>query len=303
MNHNIASKILMVRPAAFGYNPQTAESNAFQKKLDLSAKEISEKAIEEFDQMVEELKTFGIEVLVAEDSNEHYTPDAIFPNNWFSTHPNGAFCLYPMEAKARRLERRSSAIDIISKNFNVKETIDLTAFEEQEKFLEGTGSLILDHENRIAYACISSRTDTNILNQWARKLDYETVKFRAVDENDKAIYHTNVMMCLGDKFAVICLESIAEENEKSAVVKTLKESEREIVDISFEQMNQFAGNMLLLKNRENKKILVMSERAFRSLTEDQIKRLSSHAKLASFDVETIEDCGGGSVRCMIAEIF
>ena len=299
----IANKILMVRPAAFGYNPQTAESNAFQKKPDLSAEEISKKAIEEFDQMVGELSALGIEVLVANDSGEHHTPDAVFPNNWFSTHPNGTFCLYPMEAKARRLERESSAITIIRNNFEVKETIDLTKFEAHEKFLEGTGSLILDHENRIAYACISSRTNPKILNQWARKLDYKTVKFRAVDESEKAIYHTNVMMCLGDNFAVICLESIVEKSERDEVVEKLQTTGKEIVDISFGQMNQFAGNMLLLKNDKNEKILVMSKRAFGVLTEDQIGRLNAYAKLASFDIETIEDCGGGSVRCMIAEIF
>lgn len=299
----IANRILMVRPAAFGYNPQTAESNAFQKQLEISEEEISKKAVKEFDQIVEELRQLGIEVLVASDSAEHHTPDAVFPNNWFSTHPDGTFCLYPMEAEARRLERRSEAIKLIEKNFEVNRKLDLTEFETEAKFLEGTGSLILDHENRIAYACISSRTNSEVLDKWAKYLDYETVKFRAIDENGTAIYHTNVMMCLGDKFAVICLESIAEEQEKNDVIESLKNTGKELINISFEQMKKFAGNMLLLKNNLDEKILVMSGRAFGSLKDDQVARLSAYATLASFDIETIEDCGGGSVRCMIAEVF
>ncbi|NNE97769.1 MAG: amidinotransferase [Pyrinomonadaceae bacterium] len=293
----------MVRPSAFGYNPQTAESNAFQKELDLSRKEISKRALQEFDQMAGGLKDLGIEVLIANDKLEPHTPDAVFPNNWFSTHPDGTFCLYPMEAKARRLERESGAVDLIRGSFRPRRIIDLTRFEQDEKFLEGTGSLILDHDNGIAYACISSRTNPEVLDKWAVELGFDVIKFSAFDENGTEIYHTNVMMCLGDSFAVICLESIANKGERNAVVESLKNTGKEIINISFTQLNNFAGNMLLLKNDKAEKILVMSTRARDSLNPEQIATLETHSKLASFDIETIEDCGGGSARCIIAEIF
>jgi len=293
----------MIRPVAFGYNPQTAESNAFQKKLEMNDKEIQRRALAEFDQMAAALNDLGINVIVLEDSNEPHTPDSIFPNNWFSTHPDGSFCLYPMEARARRLERLAIENKEFAKICDKSKTVDLTSFEADGKFLEGTGSLILDHKNRIAYACISSRTNEEVLDVWARTFDFSVVKFGSFDERGTAIYHTNVMMCLGDKFAVVCLESIKNKAERLTVIESLKRTGREIVDISFEQMNNFAGNMLLLKNKNDEKILVMSKRAFESLKYRQIKSLGSDAKLAAFDIETIEDCGGGSVRCMIAEVF
>ncbi|MGI8543401.1 MAG: citrulline utilization hydrolase CtlX [Aridibacter sp.] len=299
----IANKILMVRPAKFGFNPQTAESNAFQKEVDLTDEEIQENAVWEFDSMVNKLRENGIEVLVCDDSESPSTPDAVFPNNWFSTHAGGTLCLYPMEAEARRFERNPQIINKLKENFAVAKTLDFTEFENQNKFLEGTGSLVLDHENKIAYASISSRTNEDALKDWSNKLDFEIFKFRSFDRNGKAIYHTNVMMCLGDDFAVACLKSISDKNEKRLFREKLYQTGKEIIEISFEQMNNFAGNMLLLQNKKNEKILVLSKTAFESLNKKQIEKLGSHAKLLSFDIDIIEKCGGGSVRCMIAEIF
>jgi hypothetical protein len=293
----------MVRPVNFGYNPQTAESNAFQVKVDLSDEDVQSNALREFDAMVEKLRSLGVEVLVFDDTKEPYTPDSIFPNNWFSTHIDGTLCLYPMEAKARRFERNPQIIDEIKKNINLTRILDFSEYELQNKFLEGTGSLILDHENKIAYASISSRTNEEVLDDWAEALDFEVVKFHSFDENGKAIYHTNVIMCLGNKFTVICMESIADENEKRVLIETFHQTNKEIVEISFEQMSKFAGNMLLIQNSSEEKILVMSKTARNSLNEDQIIKLEKYAKLASFDIDIIEKCGGGSVRCMIAEIF
>ena len=299
----LASKILMVRPAAFGYNPETAESNAFQKQVNLSDTEIQLAALEEFDRMVDGLKRLGVDVVVADDLKETHTPDAIFPNNWFSTHPDGTFCLYPMESEARRLERKLADTKEFPLSVDRSKTVDLTGFEEESKFLEGTGSLILDHENRIAYACLSSRTDIGVLEVWADKLGFEPVTFRSYDSEGQAIYHTNVMMCLGDEFAVVCLDSVVDEDERGGLIKALESSGKQIIPISFDQMNDFAGNMLLVANAEGEKILVMSKRAFDSLDEVQIEQMKAFAKLAPFAINTIEDSGGGSARCMIAEVF
>lgn len=293
----------MIRPAGFGYNPQTAESNAFQKTVDIGDAKIQEKALLEFDEMTDRLKKLGIEVLIFLDSKEPHTPDAVFPNNWFSTHPDGRLCLYPMESETRRFERDGSIVDFLKKNFDVTEVFDFSGLENKNQFLEGTGSLVLDHENKIAYASVSSRTNEKALHKWAIALGFDFVKFRSFDQNNTPIYHTNVMMCLGDNFAVVCLESISDETERSAVFKSLQETKKEIIEISFEQMENFAGNMLLLQNKSEENILVMSKRAFESLKNDQIEKLRSHAKLESFDIDIIEKCGGGSVRCMIAEIF
>ena len=301
----IAKQILLVRPASFGYNPLTAESNAFQNRdyADADKQKIQESALREFSAMAEQLKNLGIEVLICDDAPEPFTPDAVFPNNWFSAHSDGTFCLYPMMAEPRRLERSADIINDLKKRFAVSRVVDLTDFEREGKFLEGTGSLILDHENRTTYASISPRTDEQVLDFWANAMNFEVVKFDAVDENGQAIYHTNVMMCLGDKFAVICLQSIKDESERQRVIDKLEKSGKLIVEISLRQMNEFAGNMLLLQNASGEKFLVMSKRAFDSLDQTQIETIESHAKLIAFDIPTIENCGGGSVRCMIAEIF
>ena len=293
----------MVRPAAFGFNPQTAKSNSFQKEIQLSRGEIQEKALVEFDLMVGELGRLGVEVVVANDKKEPFTPDAVFPNNWFSTHIDKTLCLYPMEAQARRLERDPETISLIESEAKIVRKLDFSDSENKEKYLEGTGSLVLDRDKKIAYACISSRTNEEVLSQWAESLNFHVVKFSAVDEMKKAIYHTNVMMCVGDEFAVVCLSSINDEGEKLVVRESLESSGKETIEISYAQMNSFAGNMLLLKTKQDEKLLVMSQRAFDSLETSQIEKLERYANLASFDIETIEDCGGGSVRCMIAEIF
>jgi len=293
----------MIRPASFGFNPETAESNVFQQKVDLSDKEIQERVLREFDQMVSELEKLGVQVLVFDDNKEPLTPDAIFPNNWFSTHKDGTVCLYPMEAETRRLERDSEIIEALGEKFTVKRTLDLSHSENQGMFLEGTGSLILDHKSRIAYACLSSRTNPKVLDTWATLMKYKTVEFSALDQNQNAIYHTNVMMCLGDDFAVVCLESIFDKTKRNKVVRSLKETGKEIIEITFDQMNNFAGNMLLLRSQNDEKILVMSKRASNSLNSQQTETLETKAKLATFNIETIENCGGGSARCMIAEIF
>lgn len=298
-----AKKIVMVRPAKFGFNPQTAESNAFQVEVALTDEEIHAKALQEFDSMAEKIRGLGIEVVVLDDSVEPYTPDSVFPNNWFSTHFDGTLCLYPMEAEARRNERNPDAIELIKREYSSNKTIDLTHYEDQQMFLEGTGSLVLDHESKIAYASLSSRTHPDLVKEWAAKTGFEVVEFRSFDENRKAIYHTNVMMCVGDRFAVICLESVVDEGEKKLVKDSLIKGGKEIVDISFDQMNSFAGNMILLQNSSEEKILVMSETARQSLQHAQISSLEKHAIIVSFDIEIIEKCGGGSVRCMIAEIF
>ncbi len=302
MNYT-ARKILMIRPARFGYNSQTAESNAFQKEVNLSGAEIQAKALREFDLMSRKLKQCGIEVLIFEDSEKPHTPDAVFPNNWFSTHSDGTICLYPMESETRRFERNTEIIGELKKHFVVGRVLDFSAFEKRNKFLEGTGSLVLDHKSKIAYASISSRTNREVLKHWAKNLSFEIVEFHSFDQNKTPIYHTNVMMCAGDSFAVICLQSIADKAERRKVIESLQTGKKEIVEISQRQMENFAGNMLLLQNGSGENILVMSERAFESLNEKQIETLESKAKIVSFDIDIIEQCGGGSVRCMIAEIF
>ncbi len=299
----IANKILMVRPSAFGFNPETAASNSFQKTLDLTADEIRRRAAVEFDLMVAGLRDLDVEVKVIEDSEGDHTPDSVFPNNWFSTHPDGSFCLYPMEAAARRYERRLAAEMDFRAAVRYSKRIDMTGFESEGKYLEGTGSMVLDHENKIVYASLSSRTDNEVLNHWTAEFGFDRVAFNSADDKGTPIYHTNVLMTLGDNFAVVCLECIPDESERELLAGTLIETGKEIIEISRGQMNQFAGNMILLKNGAGQKILVMSERADRSLTDDQRKKLEQQAKPAAFDLETIEDCGGGSARCMIAELF
>ena len=252
--------------------------------------------------MASGLSKLGVEVVVVEDKVEPHTPDSVFPNNWFSTHPDGTLCLYPMEALARRNERDPDTIAAIEKMSGSNRTLDLTYSEKQGLFLEGTGSLILDHDNRVAYASISSRTDPGVLDTWAHLMKYEVVSFTSCDREGVPIYHTNVMMCLGDKFVVICLESVPDGDERELVAAKLRESGREIVEISFDQVEQFAGNMLLIESREGKKILAMSQRARNSLNRAQVETLEKYSSLAAFYIETIEDCGGGSVRCMIVSI-
>lgn len=296
------STVFMVKPVRFGFNPQTAQSNAFQKKEGYGI-QVQEAALREFLAYATLLRANGISIALAEDTQEPRTPDSIFPNNWFSTHEDGTLVLYPMAAPNRREERKGHFLEIIKKNFKVTRTVDLTHYEEEGLFLEGTGSMILDRENKKVYACRSPRTDMKVLDDFCTQLGYTPVTFESVDRNGQQIYHTNVMMCVGTAYAIVCLESIADPQERQNVVTSLEKSGKKIIEISFDQVNKFAGNMLELRNGEGKKFLVMSATARKSLTSEQNRELSKTYRLLSPQLETIETNGGGSARCMLAEIF
>lgn len=301
MNQQTTSNILMIRPVNFGFNEQTAGSNAFQNR-NAEQQQVQDKALNEFDNLVSLLQNNGVEVIVVDDTHEPHTPDSIFPNNWVSFHQDGNVFLYPMMAENRRLERREDIIMQLEDEFKIKHVIDLSRFEHEHKFLEGTGSMVLDRENKIAYACISPRTDKEVLALFCEQTGYKEVSFHAFDQNHQPIYHTNVLMCIGNKFAVICLDSITDESEKNAVSTILKLTHKEIINISFAQMNQFAGNMLELKNKSGESLLVMSKNAYQSLGQDQKAALEKYCKILYADINTIENNGGGSARCMIAEV-
>jgi len=294
------SHLLMIRPSQFGYNRQTAVNNSFQVKGDQSG--VPEKALHEFDGLVSKLRAHEIDVTVVDDSPEPYTPDAIFPNNWISFHENGTICLYPMYAENRRQERKTSVLESIAKKFPVQRKIDLTHYENRNHFLEGTGSMVLDRENRIAYAGISPRTDRMVLNDFCRQLHYGACIFHAFDEQGKLIYHTNVMMCVADRYVVICLDSIRDPVENRLVSQTISATGKEIIPISLDQMNHFAGNMLQVENAKQEKFLLMSAAAYHALTKEHVEKLSSLNKIIHSPLQTIETNGGGSARCMIAEM-
>jgi hypothetical protein len=294
------SHILMIRPVNFTYNVQTAVNNTFQLAGNDSGAQ--EKALKEFDVFVEMLRNNDVDVLVVEDTREPHTPDSIFPNNWISFHDNGMVLLYPMYAENRRLERKPLILNEIRKRFAVADILDLSDFEKQGKFLEGTGSMVLDRDKKIAYACLSPRTDEGLLQQFCAAMHYHKVSFDAVDSNGGAIYHTNVMMCVGDRFVVICLESVRSDAQKEIITLTIKNSGKELIEISLEQMNHFAGNMLQVNNRKGKKLLVMSTQAYDSLNELQINRLRTFSTIIHSSLDSIETNGGGSARCMMAEI-
>lgn len=296
-----AKKILMVRPARFAYNEQTAMNNYFQNKASIS--NLNEMALQEFDNFVETLRSCKIEVIVVQDSIDPHTPDFIFPNNWFSTHSTGELVLYPMFAENRRLERKSQFLKIIEEHYSAHKVIDLSVWENKNRFLEGTGSLILDHNNRIVYACRSERTDDIVFEEFYTKMNFEPQLFNAYDENQKNIYHTNVMMSIGKSIAVICAESIVDEKRRENIVNSLKKSKKEVIEISFEQMRSFCANILELHNSENENYLIMSETAKNAFTDSQKEILDRHCRIISSSLDTIEQTGGGSARCMIAEIF
>ena len=297
----------MIEPVAFGFNAQTAVNNYFQQKISVPEVAVQEQAHTEFNAMVEQLRTNGLEVLVVKDTIEPHTPDSIFPNNWVSFHEDGRVALYPMFAENRRNERRHAVLRIIeNKKHSITGVMDYSPFELQSLFLEGTGSLILDHVNKIAYAALSERTDKSLLLQFCHDFGYNAVHFIAnqtVDGNRLPIYHTNVMMCVADRYAVICLDSIDNAEERSAVVDSLGKTEKEIIAISEDQMHHFAGNMLQVENNAGKQFLVMSQTAYKSLNQEQIDRLSSYNDFIVVAIPTIERVGGGSVRCMMAEVF
>ncbi|MBZ9629331.1 amidinotransferase [Salegentibacter sp. LM13S] len=301
----ITDTILMVRPVAFRMNEQTAVNNYFQK--DLSADNVNERAQAEFDEFASKLRKVGVNVIVVDDKLEDDTPDSIFPNNWVSFHENGNIALYPMFAENRRKERRMEYFAKLEENgFKITQIIDYTSAEEHDLFLEGTGSLLLDRKNRKAYCALSPRADEDLLIEFCEDFEFTPVIFNAnqsVGGKRKAIYHTNVMMCLAENFAVICLDTIDDSKERKNVLKHLKDDGKEVIAITEAQMHEFAGNMLQVQGAFDKKYLVMSTKAHKSLTQDQITKIEKHCEILSSDLDVIETCGGGSARCMMAEVF
>lgn len=298
----------MIRPVAFRMNEQTAVNNYYQKVLDgLTPETVNAKAQAEFDAFVQKLRMVGVDVTVVDDTLNPDTPDSIFPNNWISFHENGDVVLYPMFAENRRAERREDILDILEdKGFVINEIMDYTIAEEDNVFLEGTGSLLLDRENGKAYCALSPRADEELMIEFCEDFEFTPVIFEAyqtVDKERKLIYHTNVMMCLGDTFAVICADCIDDKKERKMVLDSLKGDEKEIILITEDQVNNFAGNMLEVKGTDDRRYLVMSSSAYHSLTKKQIAQLEEHITILHSSLDTIEACGGGSARCMMAEIF
>ena len=294
-------EILMVRPFQFYFNQQTAANNFFQSNINIE--NANELAIAEFDAMVEKLRAHQIKVNVVQDTKDPSTPDSIFPNNWVSTHTNGTLCLYPMYAENRRAERKSSVIEFLQSNYKIENTLDLTDLEKEGIFLEGTGSMVLDHQNKIAYGCLSERLDKNAFNEWCDKMQFKPIAFKAVDYKAQPIYHTNVMMCMGDQFVVICLDSIPNEQERQMLLDSFARTNKEVIEISQDQLNHFAGNMLQVFDITEKPHLIMSEQAYKSLHTAQLKSLEKYNPLLPISIPTIEALGGGSTRCMMAEIY
>jgi hypothetical protein len=303
----ITNTILMIRPVNFRMNEETAVNNYFQEDLDLKYTEINAQAQVEFDAFVKKLRGVGVEVIVEDDAMGQDTPDSIFPNNWVSFHQNGTVGLYPMFAENRRRERREGVITRLEEEgYQVEAFMDYSEAEEEGYFLEGTGSLLLDRVNGKAYCAISPRAHEELVVEFCEDFEMDPIIFTAnqkVHDQRKPIYHTNVMMALAENFAVICLDTIDDKHEKKHVIKHLKETKKEIIAITETQMNQFAGNMLQVMGAGGQKYMVMSEAARSSLRSDQVKAIQKHCKILSSDLTTIETCGGGSARCMMAEVF
>ena len=295
------NSVLMVRPCQFYPNPETAADNAFQARVDCAADALSEVARKEFDAAVQTLYAAGVNVHVFEDTTEPEKPDAVFPNNWISTHHDGRIVLFPMYSALRRRERRQDILHELRKQYLVTDVIDYSPFEDEGCCLEGTGSLVLDHLNKIAYVSLSNRSNPKVIQRFADDFNYESVTFTSVGSDGQPIYHTNVMMCIGTAFAVVGLETIPNERERQQVRAHLEETGKEIIELSANQIANFAGNAIELHNKTGEKLLVLSTRAAQVLTEDQRKRLNRCARLVPLDLPTIE-LGGGSARCMIATI-
>ncbi len=291
----------MIKPVAFDFNAETAVNNAFQQEG--SNENAQQKAEAEFDGFVQKLTAAGIDVTVVQDTAVPHTPDSIFPNNWISFHQDGSIVFYPMYAVNRRAERKQHVLDTIAAKFEVKRQIDFTSKEKEDHFLEGTGSMVLDRDNKIAYACLSPRTDKTVFEEWCSKMNYTPCSFYSVDEKGGEIYHTNVMMCVADQYVVICLDSIRDAAERDNVFDTITDSGKTIIEISYKQMNQFAGNMLQVENKTGQRYLVMSSQAYNSLAPRQVQELESYNPIIHSDLSTIETNGGGSARCMMAEVF
>ena len=300
--------ILMIRPVSFRMNEQTAVNNYYQKSLKKMLPDtINNKAQEEFDIYVEMLESHGVEVVVVNDTKEFDTPDSIFPNNWISFHADGAVAIYPMFAENRRLERREDILEELEKkSFLIDTIVDYTSAEEEQVFLEGTGSMILDRENKKAYCAISPRADEELFIEFCEDFEYTPVVFTAnqtLNGTREAIYHTNVMMCVAETFAIVCLSSIDDKKERKNLIKHLKEDKKQVIDITEDQVNNFAGNMLQVKGENDERFLVMSQAALDCLTTSQKAQINNHCKIISSSLSTIETCGGGSARCMMAEVF
>jgi hypothetical protein len=298
-----APAVLMIRPANFGANPETALSNAFQKSAE-TGNEVQARAAAEFDALAAALMAAGVQVEVFQDRTEPVTPDAVFPNNWVSFHADGSAWLYPLLAQNRRWERRPDILEALrqERGYKLQQVRDLSHAELDGRYLEGTGSLVLDRVNRVAYAGLSPRTDSRMLQEWAQASGYEALAFHARDPKGRPIYHTNVMLCIGARFAVICLDSIVEPASRDWVRQSLADTGHEVIAISPYQMEAFAGNMLELTARGGRSVLAMSARAERALNPNQRAALEKHARIIAVPIDTIEDCSGGSVRCMLAEI-
>ena len=306
MSH-ITNTVLMIRPVQFRMNEQTAVNNFYQKNSDTLPETVNAKATQEFDSMVEKLRKANIQVIVVQDTKEFDTPDSIFPNNWISFHKNGTIGLYPMFAKNRRLERKDSILEAVeAEGFVIETVVDYTEAETDGFYLEGTGSILLDRENQKAYCALSARADEELFIEFCEDFEYTPVVFSAyqtVNDKRELIYHTNVMMCLGTTFAVVCLASIDDKKERKNLLKHLHQDGKKIIEISEDQVNNFAGNMLQLKGTDNRSYLVMSQSALDSLRPSQVQLLEAHATILSSPLDTIETCGGGSARCMMAEVF
>lgn len=301
----ITKNILMIEPVSFNYNAETALNNYFQKNdANFSKPQIQKKALEEFNNFVKLLRSKQVNVHVIKDTIHPLTPDSIFPNNWISFHSNGEVLIYPMFANNRRLERRTEIIEQLQNEYFVSEVKSLVHYEDKSIFLEGTGSMILDRTNKICYASISLRTNKSIVLDFCDQLNYKPVLFNSfqdVDGKRLPIYHTNVMMCVASDFAIVCLDAIDSQDEKNSVINSLITTNKEIIQISELQANKFAGNMLQVQG--DKKYLIMSESAFKTLSEEQIQKIESYCSILYSDLKTIEKFGGGSARCMMAEIF
>ncbi|MDR0682337.1 MAG: amidinotransferase [Dysgonamonadaceae bacterium] len=302
-----ANTLLMIEPVAFGFNHQTAKNNFFQQKSDEPASLIQDGALKEFTQMTAVLGKNGFDLTIVKDTIEPHTPDSIFPNNWISFHADGRVAIYPMFAANRRLERRTDIWQLLEKKgFIVREIVDYSPYEKECRFLEGTGSMTLDRENQTAYAALSERTDKTLFLKFCSDFHFTPCYFTAnqtVGNKRQPVYHTNVMMSVADRYAVVCLESVDDETERQKIIHSLSANRKEIIEITENQMHRFAGNILQIENRKGEKFSVMSETAYRSLTEKQIKQIAVYNSIIRIPVPTIEKQGGGSVRCMIAEIF
>lgn len=290
----------MIKPVNFSFNAETAVNNAFQVAGESGDAQRS--ALGEFENFVRLLRDNGVDVTVIEDTPQPYTPDSIFPNNWISFHEEGTVCLYPMFAVNRRLERKPGVLKTVGEKFRIDATLDFSGYENETLFLEGTGSMVLDREKKIAYACLSPRTDKQVLLDFCKKMDYTAEVFTAVDAANRPIYHTNVMMCVADKYVVVCLDSVPDEKERTHLQATIRNSDKTVIPITLDQMNHFAGNMLQVNNQKGEKLLVMSSQALQSLSREQIKQLESFNRILYAPLTTIETNGGGSARCMLAEI-